>query len=236
MDVESTPPQSATTEGTGLSLTKGCADLDTLLQAHPHAGQEILEILGKRLTGTFDPQTYQILYNGLINLLSPDAIWVIAYAAQSARGEWAQELGEYASPRVMGFVRAVIGLYGPELDRAYALWNEYPHNWRTFLRDVYYDYVNQRYYLRIRLLKYNGEETVVEGNPDSMLQLASYLLKTLRMVESPDVYTQGIRDQFLEEVKEFLTLLGVIEKEQQGDQPDQNGKNAVIPPLGPGKD
>jgi hypothetical protein len=113
----------------------------------------------------------------------------------------------------MGFVRTILGLYGPDLQNGIALWNEHPDDWRTLYRDVYYDQISERHLVRIRIEKYNGEEITIEGSPDSILNLTSYIVFTLRLVGTPLAFGQESMDRFAAEVEQFGQLLTPEEDE-----------------------
>jgi hypothetical protein len=129
------------------------------------------------------------------------------YVAQTDQAARLQEVGQYASPQVMSFLRGIISLYGPELARAYLILDERPNDWNLFNREVYFDQVNEVYYIVVRLAKNSGEEAVIEGNANSMLDLTTNMLRTLLLVTARDSFRPEYVEPFTREAKNFLAFL-----------------------------
>ncbi|RMF29184.1 MAG: hypothetical protein D6759_14405 [Chloroflexi bacterium] len=188
-------------------LTQAATELQTLLETRPQVEQHVLDILGKRLDGTVDAETWQVLDASLANYLGRNPAYLIAWIVQPDRDGRLERLAEYASPQVLAFMRLILGLYGPEMENALVLWNQVPDDWRTFYREVYYDEIGQQYRLKLHIEKYNGEAVFIEGNPDSILSLTSYLVLTLRLVGTPEAFSEHTVNLFLDETNRFVKLL-----------------------------
>ncbi len=188
-------------------LAQSAEDLHAFLEARPQAVQHVLDILSKRLGGEINAETWQVLDTSLANYLGRDLAYLVTWVAQSDQGNRIQELEKHASSQVMAFLRTILGLYGLELENAFAVWNEIPDNWRTFYREVYYDQLSERHHLKLRIEKYNGEEAAIEGPPDSILTLTTYMILTLRLVGTPDAFSQDRIDLFLDEAHQLIQLL-----------------------------
>ncbi len=189
-------------------LSEGVAELEAFLESRPEATEDVLEILARRLDGKIDHQTWATVDAALSSYLGRELAYLIAWVAQpEEQMERLRELSGYAAPEAMAFLGTVLGLYGPELERAYLCWNEIPDDWRVLYRDVYYDMLNQRPHIRLRIQKYNGETVTFEGHSDSILALASSLILTLRLAGIPDAFSQGRLLQFGEEVRELFRLV-----------------------------
>lgn len=189
-------------------LSLGAADLQEFLESRPEAVEDVLEILARRLDGEIDSQTWVLVDTALSSYLGRDLAYLMAWALQpDEQMERLHELEQVASPEVMAFLGTILGFYGPELERAFLCWNEIPDDWRVLYRDVYYDQLNQRPHIRLRIHKYNGEIVTIEGHGDSILALASSLVLTLRLAAIPDAFSQGRLLQFGEEVRQLFHLL-----------------------------
>lgn len=194
-------------EATESLLSRTAEDLDARLKAQPELGEYILELLDKRLGDKPDMQTWQLLDSSLSNYLGRDLAYLIVWLVQADQSERLDELGQYASPQAMAFLRTILGLYHVELRRALMAWIEMPDNWDTFTREVYYDEIAVAYKMQVHILKYNGEEVFVEGPADSMLALTSQFVRTVSVVGTTDAFDEDNVDQFLDDVDEFLRLL-----------------------------
>jgi len=121
---------------------------------------------------------------------------------------------------VINFLRKIISLYGPELADAFLYSSQLPNNWKVFYRDVYYDYVNKRSHIRVRLAKYNGEEPFVEGNADSILELTIFLIQTLLFLQARDFFGKDMTNQFIKEANKLIKFLQPPTSEVSDNQPD----------------
>jgi len=185
----------------------GLAALDSFLDSHPEAEQRVREILDKHL-GKPGFTSYRDAFASLLNYVDNlDLIGIMDYVAQTDQATRLQDVGQYASPQAMSFLRGIISVYGPELARAYLILDERPNDWNLFNREVYYDQVNEVYYIVVRLAKNNGEEAVIEGNANSMLDLATNMVRTLLHITVRDSFKPEYVEPFTKETKKFLAFL-----------------------------
>lgn len=202
-------------------LTRGVAKLQAFLETHPQAQQRVVDILRRRLNGEINAGTWQVMNDSLSQYFSQELAyllyWVVNVEDPSANRM--VEVEQYVSSKVMAFLQTVVGIYGPDLSEAYAHWNQLRDSWRTIYRDVYYDQLNERYHIRVRIEKYNGEEVVFEGNPDSILTLASYLVRTAYMVGTGEAFSPGSVNLFANETKVLAKLLSPEQEEVPSEQP-----------------
>ncbi len=197
-------------------LTQGAAHLDDFLKSHPQAEQRVLDILGRRLSDGNDADTWNTMHASLSQYFTEELAymlyWVVGVEDPSA--DRMQELDGRASPEVIGFLRAVVGIYGVDLSNAFAVVNEVPDNWRNFRREVYFDMLRQRHHLRVGIRKYNGEEVIIEGPADFVLNLAGALMYTARVVGTREAFSKDSIDNFLEEARQLTELLTAEQKER----------------------
>lgn len=196
-----------------LLFSQGAADLHSFLEAHPETEQQVLDILRRRLDVDADEKTFGVLHDNLTSYLGKDLATLVGWVGQFDQYNRMQELEKYASPPVAAFLRMILSLYGPELLRAYQKWNRFPNEWSMCYREVYFDLTNQRYLVKVRIEKYNGEQIVIEDRPDGILDLITKLIYSVRIVGSPDAFSQQQINSYLEEVTPLTKLL-TREKEE----------------------
>lgn len=193
--------------------------LDTFLKTHPQAEQQVREILDKRLD-KLDATTWSGVVLNLDNYWGKESTNILIDIAQFNQASRLQEVKESASPEVTDFLRKIISTYGPELADAYLASNQLPNSWKTFYRDVYYDYVNKRPLIRVRLAKYNGEEPFVEGTADSILELAIFIMETLRFLPSSNFIGKAMAERFIQETNDFMKFLQPPPSDESADKPE----------------
>lgn len=210
-------------------ITQGVDRLQAFLESDPQAEQRVVDILGRRVKGKITDETWQIVNDSLSQYFGQDLAYLLYWVVnvEDPRNNRMEEVEKYASPEVMAFLRTVVGIYGPDLSEVYAQWNQLPDGWRTIYRDVYYDQLNQRHHLRVRIEKYNGEEIVFEGTPDSILTLASYLVRTVYMVGTREAFSQDSVGLFVNETTELAKLLNPPQEEEPGEQPTDEAASEV---------
>lgn len=197
-------------------LGQGVEALDTFLKTDPQAEQRVVEILGRRLSGDFNADTFEVMHSSLRQYFGEDLAYMLYWvvAVEDPEQNRMPEVEKLASSEVMAFLRTVVGIYGPDLTNAYTLWNKLPNNWRTVQREVFYDLLNERPHLIVRIKKYSGEQTVIEGPPDSILDLASYLVYTARLCGTREAFSQESIERFVEMTQELAKLLSVEEEKE----------------------
>jgi hypothetical protein len=203
-------------------LKSSSAQIDSFLVSDDQTEEETLALLGRRLAGPIDTTTYDVVLDALRALLGADGANVVHWYTVG-NGASTGILEQVASPRVAFFVRRINAAHQPEFKAAFALWKEVPEDWRTIHRDVYLDYINQRYLVRHRIIKMNGEEFVVEGNANSVLDLTRSLLTSISIINARDAFTEPTIEAFL---KEADSVMAILRPEEQEDT-SGNGDVAV---------
>jgi hypothetical protein len=194
-------------EDTARLVARAAKGLHTFLETHPEATSHVLDILRRRLGSEINAVTWQVLETSLVNYIGWDSAYLASWIVRPDHDERLQVLEKQASTEVIAFFRAILGLYGPELERAFVVWNELPDNWCNIHRDVYYDQLLESHHLKVRIDKYNGEAMVIEGPPDSFLALVSYLIFTVRLVGIPHAFSQARIELFLRETDQLIRVL-----------------------------
>jgi hypothetical protein len=182
-----------------------------VLRERPEAPEAVRDMLTRRLVD-IDAETWSAVLTSLTNYLGMDPAYLMTWVVQDVDNRIG-ELERLAPPEVSSFVRTLLAWHQPELQSAYAHWRENPNDWRTMFREVFLDHVTGRFLIKVRVVKYNGEEVVFEGPPDSFLNMTRNLLITLRGVGSPEVFTPGYVGQFVQEASGFFELLGAGQAE-----------------------
>jgi hypothetical protein len=201
-------------------LKSSAAEIESFLVSDDQTEEETLALLGRRLSGPIDIATYDVVLDALRALLGQDGANLVHWYTVG-NGAATGLLEEVASPRVAFFVRRIAAAHLPEFRSAFALWKEVPEDWRTIHRDVYLDYINQRYVVRHRIVKINGEEIVVEGNANSVLDLTRSLLTSITIIAAREAFGEREIEAFLNEVDK---VLGILRPEGE---PSGNGDVAV---------
>jgi hypothetical protein len=187
-------------------LTEGAAQIMQYLNADPQAEERLLGMLDRRLRDGIDEATWSHLYKSLTTLVGPRGVTIIAWSS-TVDPSPIDTIERHVPPEVTAFVRRIAATYGPELVSAYEHANESPNNWRYVNREVYQDLVRNQPHIRLRIEKYSGEETVIEGPGDSILSFARSIILALRLVGSRDEFSEPRIQEYLEEADEFEKLL-----------------------------
>ena len=203
------------------NVLKSSADqIESFLVSDDQTEEETLELLGRRLAGPIDTTTYDVVLDSLKALLGADGANVIHWYTVGNGAETGL-LEDVASPRVAFFVRRIAAAHLPEFRSAFALWKEMPEDWRTINREVYFDYINQRTVVRHRIIKISGEEMIVEGNANSLLDLTRSLLTSIGIIGTRDAFGEREIDAFLTEADKVMELL------RPAEEPSGNGDVAA---------
>lgn len=187
-------------------MIQTAATLDVFINTNPSALHYLLDILKRRLGDKIDGQTWPKVDASLEHYLGRDLAYFLLWMVQDENGDRVQLLERHGTPRVISFMRTVLGLYRQELHRAFMVWNELPDDWSMLHREVSYDLIAQRYLLQIRLEKFNGTEVVIEGSPDSLLNLTKGFIIALRAVDNPAVFGPDNVQSFLEECQSLIKM------------------------------
>ena len=193
-------------EGDRQLLEAGATGIRSYLAATPDGIEQVGRVLAPRLSAPMTSETWITVFGSLVALLGEDAATVIAWAS-TADPSPLDDITAHVEPEVSQFVRVVTATFGAELRDAYELNREMPHNWRYFNREVYYDLIKDQAYIKVSIEKFNNEEVVFEGPPDSMLGFARNLLVTLRFVGSRDRFSESAIASFVEVADEILGIL-----------------------------
>jgi len=199
-------------------LVSSATALHSFLESHTDAEHRVREILEKYLK-RIDKNTYSKLFTSLALYLGQDAINIFDYVSQTDQFNRLEDLKKISTPETINFLCILISLYGIELAEVYKLSNPRPDDWLTFFRDVNYDEVNKVYNIRIRLEKYNGEEPVIEGESNSMIDLATNMIRTLTYVSDRDVFLPELAQQFIDEANGFVAFLQPPSPEEPDSKP-----------------
>lgn len=196
-------------------LSKAVAVLDDFLKSDPHTEQRVVDILSRRLSGEINASTWDVMHASLSQYFTEDLAYLLYWVVgvEDPAANRMQDVEKYASPAVMAFLRAVVGIFGADLSNAFHLWNRVPDNWRNLSREVYYDLINQTHRLKVQIEKFNGEEVIIEGPADFVLNLAGALIYTARLVGTREAFSQESIDEFLDESRQLTELL-TAEKEE----------------------
>jgi hypothetical protein len=199
-------------------LAVSAQEIDEYLAADSETEEETLDVLRRRLEGPIQTTTYDAILGALRALMGDDGTGLIHWYVTSSPEDAAILRGN-ASPRVEWFLRRIVAAHGPELQAAFALWRDLPDDWKSVNREVFYDVVRERYYIRHKIFKVDGSEVTLEGNADSVLDLARTMLLTLRWIGTADAYSPAVKEAFLAEADEFIAMVRSAEAGSNGGEP-----------------
>jgi hypothetical protein len=204
-------------EDAGPVLEEAAQQLDAFLTAHHEAPAFVQDLLARRLEGKPTDQTYGGIDASLASYLGRGpsllVVW-LAIAEASADADRAAELARHGSPQVQAFLGSIRAAHGPELGQAYAVWRQNPNDWRTFYRDVFVDQITGTPLIRVRLLKYDGEEVLLEGSANSFLALVRNFVYTLTFLRSGEALDPGLVQGFYEVANAFAEMVNPTPAEE----------------------
>ena len=115
-------------------------------------------------------------------------------------------------PPALALLQGLIARYGPGLERAFYMDGGYVDDWQRLQREIWTDPSTNRCKIRLSIMKYNGEDMLVEGGPDSMLTLATHVLMTLNGVQDASLFRQD-PEPFLNEARRLVETLTPVPPE-----------------------
>jgi hypothetical protein len=193
-------------------VARSSAQIESFLISDSETEEETLALLARRLAGPIDTTTYDVVLEALRALLGEEGANLVHWYTV-ADGASTGILEEVAPERVAYFVRRIAAAHRPEFRNAFALWKEVPEDWRSIHREIYLDYLNQRYLVRHKILKVNGDEILIEGNANSVLDLARSLVVSINLIGTRDAFGEREITNFLGEVDRVIALLRPAETE-----------------------
>jgi hypothetical protein len=195
-------------------MSAGAAELRALVSSQPTTEEEVVAVLSRRLEGPVTPETWDSIRDSLTSYLGEEAFNTFGFTMTSDVGDETRLhiLEEVGGPDVVNVLRRIMAQFGEELRLAYEVSGQLADNWRLVNREVYRDLINNRYFMRIEVEKYGGEKTAIEGPPDSILSLATFLLGALRYTGDADAFSEVRIDAFLTEARELISLLTAAEE------------------------
>lgn len=202
---------------------QGIAELQQFVDAHPDAQRRLLAVVARRLNGAPDAHTWQLLYRTVSQYVGERSFGLLSWVAMGDEEDRIRTIEESASPEVLALIREVVANHGIEWREAWMVWNEQPDDWRELNREVYYDRITGRTVMQLRIQKYSGEEVLLQGYADSIMNLTKGMLLTLRFAGTPDAFSPTAVDEFLVEVAQLIRVL----RPEQVEAAAGNGEAAI---------
>jgi hypothetical protein len=193
-------------------LGRSATELEDFLATHPDAPERALDIIRGRLAKPLDAETWQKLNRSLGDYVGPDAATVTLWSAvvdtdDEDRTRRFQRIAETGRPAATDLIRLVRGELSYELQEAWDVVGQLPHNWRTIEREIYTDLLRDRPYLRFTIRKFNGEEAMLEGSGDSYLNLTRFFMLALTTLGDRSAFSERTIDDFLADAHQLIELL-----------------------------
>jgi hypothetical protein len=187
-------------------VARSSEQIESFLVSDSETEEETLALLGRRLAGPIDTATYDLVLEAMRALLGEEGANLVHWYTV-ADGSSSGILEEVAPERVAYFVRRIAAAHRPEFRSAFALWKEVPNDWRSLHREIYVDYLNSRYVVQHRILKVSGEEILIEGNANSVLDLTRSLIVSLNLIGNRDAFGEREIANFLGEADNVIAML-----------------------------
>jgi len=192
-------------------FSEGLQELEQFVDLDPNAEQHLAEAIAHEFAAGVTTATWSKLGISLRSLLGEHGrnlfVWPATTGDENDRAQRLAEIESRGSPRLVSLTRTILATYGHELTAAYDIDGQYPNNWRSITREVFYDVLGQRPFLRITISKFNGEEVLIEGPADSILSLTRFFIVSLGMVESGESFNPETVDSFLGDLEPLMKLL-----------------------------
>jgi hypothetical protein len=158
-------------------------------------------------TQRYDDRTWSAVDNSLTICLGEWASRLVAWLVANA--DYATRLAEIRpnlKAPALAFLQGLLARYGSDLERAFYMTNGFVDDWRSLWRDLWTDPSTNQYRLRLRILKYSGEDVLLESGPDAMLALATQLLTILNAIPVTNAFSQD-PEPFLSEARQLVSTL-----------------------------
>jgi hypothetical protein len=217
----------ASTDEEAQLLSQAVTELDAFLETRPMAEQRVQDLLDRQLKSGVTPETWSTVGDSITAFLGSEHAQLVAWLLTGDQIQGLQQLESYASPKVMAFLRSIMSIYGQDLNKAYFISDQLPHDWSYIYRNVYHDAITDSYLLRLRVEKNNGEQLYLEGEPNSFMHMTELLMRSLIALGSPEVFTEERISQFQEAAGTLLKLLSAEEEKEAGDGAEAQGKDGA---------
>jgi hypothetical protein len=190
-------------------MAEGAKALQTLLESQPATEEELVSVLSRRLTDQITPDTWGAISHSLASYLGQSGFNVLAWGLVSEPGDQSrlEALEDAGGPDVANLARRLTAEFGDELRYAFEIWGNLADNWRLLNREVFFDLINHRHFIRIQVEKYGGEKMSFEGPPDSILSFATFLIGALRFTADPHAFSEQRIEEFTQEIGPFADML-----------------------------
>jgi hypothetical protein len=190
-----------------LLIRQTVQQLDGILRSRPEARQEVLELVGKALGGGVTPASWDTLGTSLGNYLGEDPAQLVGWVVSEDQLNRVAKLEADGSAALTGLLRSILGHYGPELETAAAVSNTLADDWRRVDREVLYDNIMDRTTVRMRILKNNGAELLLEAPPTSFASLVTFMMQTLQKLPTPSVLSDEVVREIVSEGQGLLQFV-----------------------------
>lgn len=182
--------------------------LDERLSADQQAGNEVTDMLDRRLRPPFEPSTWLSIETSLVRLLDDEASGLfLSWLLTDPTEERIAMLDAKSEPAAAKLVQRLRARFGHDIDAAAAHMNLGSEDWLRVDRLVYLNQETGLPGARTTIRKVNGETLVVEGNANSLLGLTRVLLEAVRAFDSATVFGEQERDAFLAMLEEVRAML-----------------------------
>jgi hypothetical protein len=208
-------------------LSQTVTALDAFLAEDDRRADQVLAVFARRLDAGSTTETWQQILDSLGRYMGKPLAGLVMWALEPEASDRLERIEHVGSMRVIPVLRAIAGIYGTDLERAFDRWAQNPDDWQLFSRDVFFNQIAQQHVVRVKILKYSGQELLLEGRPNSLLGLANAFVVTLKLIGAADAFSKEKVDNFLKNVEELRKILVPDAKEHGDTVPPERAEQAM---------
>jgi hypothetical protein len=213
-------------------LRRSLQALADFVAATPTAFDDVTDMIRTHTAGPARTDTWDALDRSLTLYLGREPANLFSWIAESIEPRM-EELDELGVEPAMHFLRRLFSLYASELEMTWTAWREFPDDWMRFSRDVFWDALSSQWNVRLRLIRYDGEESEVRTTARGFLNLINYTLRTLRAIPTPDAFPEDMKNEFYVELGETMRYFDLLPDDEEEGTPAGEGDEAApaAPPV-----
>jgi hypothetical protein len=207
-------------------LRAGLQALERAIHHDRELTGDVEMILREHLGGTFTADTVTDLGAGLETCSgNENARFLIDVIKDNSPGDL-EFMRNTLKPATWRWLRRLMGVHGPALRRAYALWNENPNGWSDASGRAFYDEVGFRWWISVQINKYDGTKLFLEDVPSSLLTLARGIISFACSIppdKLKDLVPEELQTGLKSEVDKLLAACNPPPTEEQQDGANKSG-------------
>jgi hypothetical protein len=192
------------------------------------SAEDLQTVLGRELLVTPTPRALDVVIENVTALIGAEATKFLIHGLTTRDASGPAEALRGASgadPAQADTAADLVGrfrrLFGHRARELVDYWGDNERDWRAIEPNLYRD-ITDTWVARLELRHYDGNSSLIEGPPKSLLMLVTLVLGVLARVPSKDAFPEPDLARLREAVGFFEGALAgqsIGEQEQQPDQP-----------------